>query len=121
MDAEVDVAAIKDGAADRFTLSSAPDTPWAPSGPPRLGILAVSILLSVVLVLAAVVLAELGDPSVRGVRDIRDMIGGSLLAVVPEIENSVLRARRVHRITVLASSVLVGTTILYFIVHSLTA
>jgi uncharacterized protein involved in exopolysaccharide biosynthesis len=121
LDADVDVAAINSGAADRFTLFTAPSTPWQPSGPPRLGILIASMLLALVLVLSSVVVAEMVDSSVRGSRDIRSLLDCSPLAAVPEIRNSVVRARRSRRIRVLAGSVLVGAPVLYLVVRLATA
>jgi polysaccharide biosynthesis transport protein len=121
LDAEVDIAAITDGAADRFTLFAAPTTPWTPVGPPRVGIVIVSVLLALMFSLAAVVIGEALDTSVRGSRDMRGLLGRSPLGVVPEVRNSVRQARRRRRVAALAGSVIIGAPTLYFLVHLMTA
>jgi uncharacterized protein involved in exopolysaccharide biosynthesis len=91
MEAEVDVAAIKAGSADRFALVARPGTPWAPSGPPRLGIVIAATILGLMIALATIVAVELFDSKIRGVRDVHNLLGMYPLATVPEISNGRLR------------------------------
>jgi uncharacterized protein involved in exopolysaccharide biosynthesis len=85
MEAEVDVAAIRAGSADRFLLYARPGTAWQPSGPPRLGIIVVAGLLGLVLALAVIIIVEMLDSTIRGVRDVQRLLGTMPLATVPEI------------------------------------
>lgn len=121
LDAEVQVEAINTGAADRFTPFSQPSIPKSPSGPPRAGILVISVLLSLILAFSAVVAAEAVDSSVRGARDLRSILGSSPLAVIPEIHNSVFQQRRRRRVTALAGSVIIGAPLLFLVVRLLAA
>lgn len=121
MDAEVEMAAINNGAADKFTLFAAPGKPLSPAGPPRIGLIVVSLILASILALSAVVATEALDSKVRGARDVRSVFGNSPLAVVPEIRNSITRQRRTRRVRALVGSVLIGAPVLYFVVRVATA
>jgi uncharacterized protein involved in exopolysaccharide biosynthesis len=121
LDAEVQVEAINSGAADRFTLFAAPTVPSAPSGPPRAGILVISVLLSLILAFSAVVAAEALDATVRGARDVRAILGSSPLAVIPEIHNSLFQRQQRRRLTAFVGSVIVGAPLLFLIVRLLAA
>jgi len=88
MSAEVGVAAIKDGSADRFTLVAQPAMPWEPAGPPRLGILVIAAVLALILGFSSIVVAELLDSSVRSARDVRSLLDTPPLALVPVIKTT---------------------------------
>jgi succinoglycan biosynthesis transport protein ExoP len=86
MDAEVSEAAISGGTADKFRVKSSPKIPEKPAKPARLGIAIISVVLSLVASITAVIMAQLLDPTVRGVRDIQDILGVSPLTAVPVIK-----------------------------------
>ena len=117
MNAEVEIAAITSGSADRFKLVAEPTVPGEPTGPKRLGIFVVSLIASVVLSLGAVILAELLDPRIRGVRDIRNVLGTTPLAAVPVIRNSVYQQAVRRRLVAAAGAVLVGMPIVFLAVR----
>jgi uncharacterized protein involved in exopolysaccharide biosynthesis len=121
MDADVEVAAINTGSADRFTLVSAPGTPRSPAGPKRAGILVLSLLAAAFLGLAAIVAAETFDSKVRGARDVRSMLGLNPLSVVPEIHNSVYHARHQRRLAMLVGSLVIGAPVAFLLVRLLAA
>jgi polysaccharide biosynthesis transport protein len=86
MDAEVSEAAIAGGTADKFRVKSVPGLPVEPASPQRIAILLISAVLGSVLALTAVVLAQLLDQTVRGVRDIREILDVTPLIAVPVIQ-----------------------------------
>lgn len=118
MDLEVNVAAIKSGAADRFQLSAAPTTPWEPVRPRRLAIVIIGLILAVIVALSAAVAAEATDPCVRGAADVRRALGHSPLAAVSEIRNSVYWRVRKRRLAMLAGSVLLATPLVCVLVYA---
>ena len=117
LDADVEVAAIETGAADRFLLFTPPSLPWEPAAPPRIGIIVVSAMLALLLGGVAVLVAELADTSVRGHRDILSLMGCAPLAVVPTIHNSRYFSQRSRVFLLLAGSVVIGASILFVAVR----
>lgn len=95
MDAEVSEAAIAGGTADRFRVKSSPGTPKQPSKPKRLAIFMISLVLATIVGATAVVLAQLFDQTVRGARDVREILGVTPLSAVPVIRSS--RSKRARR------------------------
>jgi uncharacterized protein involved in exopolysaccharide biosynthesis len=88
MDAEVSEAAIAGGTADKFRVKSSPKIPTEPAKPARLGIAIIAIVLGVVAALTSVIMAQLFDSTVRGARDIQDILGVAPLTAVPVIKRS---------------------------------
>lgn len=88
MDAEVSEAAIAGGTADKFRVKSSPKIPAEPAKPARLGIAIIAIVLGVVAALTSVIMAQLFDSTVRGARDIQDILGVAPLTAVPVIKRS---------------------------------
>ena len=86
MDAEVEEAAIAGGTADKFRVKSRPTIPEEPAKPARLLIFIIGLVLSTVAALTAVLFAQMFDQTVRGARDIRDILDVSPLVAVPIIE-----------------------------------
>ena len=117
LNAEMEVAAISGGASDRFVLASAPGMPWEPAQPQRIALLVVGMILASIIALSAVVVAEMLDTRVRGASDIRQILGRSPLAVVPEIHNSVYWRTRTRRVAMLTVSVLIATPVIYLLVY----
>ena len=85
MDAEVDEAAISGGTADKFTVKSRPSIPEDPAKPNRLLIFAIALVAAGVFSLTGVFIAQVLDQTVRGARDIRDILEVSPLTTVPVI------------------------------------
>ena len=121
LDADLEVAAINTGSADRFTLFASPSTPRQPAGPPRIGIHIVSFMLAIMLSFLAVVAIEMLDTTVRGARDIRSLMGSSPLAVVPRIHNSVYFQQRARKLAILTGSLVIGAPVLYLMVRLVAA
>lgn len=88
MDAEVSEAAIAGGTADKFQVKSRPKTPDEPAKPARLAIAIIAVVLGTIASLTAVILAQLFDATVRGARDIQDILGVAPLTAVPVIKRS---------------------------------
>jgi uncharacterized protein involved in exopolysaccharide biosynthesis len=88
MDAEVSEAAISGGTADKFRVKSSPKIPDEPAKPMRLGIAIIAIVLGVIASFTSVILAQLFDPTVRGARDVRDILGVAPLTAVPVIKRA---------------------------------
>lgn len=119
MDAEMEVAAIAGGAADRFELTSAPTVPWEPAQPKRIAIVVIGLILAAIVALSAAVVAEALDSRVRGAADVCRELGRSPLALVPEIHNSVYWRGRKRRVAMLGGTALIMTPVVYLLVHLL--
>jgi uncharacterized protein involved in exopolysaccharide biosynthesis len=85
MNAEVSAAAIAGGSADKFRVKAAPATPDEPAKPQRIAIVIIAVMLGVVVGLSAIVVAQILDQTVRGVRDIREILDVAPLSAVPVI------------------------------------
>jgi uncharacterized protein involved in exopolysaccharide biosynthesis len=93
MDAEVSESAIAGGTADKFQVKSSPKIPEEPAKPQRLAIFIIATVLGTIAALTAVIMAQLFDATVRGARDIEDILGVAPLTAVPVIK----RAGKVRR------------------------
>jgi uncharacterized protein involved in exopolysaccharide biosynthesis len=94
MDAEVSEAAIAGGTADKFRVKSSPKTPDEPAKPARIAIFIIALVLGMVAAFTSVIMAQLFDQTVRGARDIQDILGVAPLAAVPVIKRSGHAARK---------------------------
>ncbi len=94
MDAEVSEAAISGGTADKFRVKSSPKTPEDPAKPARLAIFIIALVLGTIASLTAVIMAQLLDQTVRGARDIQDILGVAPLTTVPVIKRSSVAGRK---------------------------
>jgi succinoglycan biosynthesis transport protein ExoP len=95
MDSEVNEAAIAGGRADKFKVVQEPSVPREPAKPRRLVILFMGLVVAGAIALSAAIAAEVLDHTVRGARDVRNILAVSPLVAVPVIANSVsLRQRR---------------------------
>jgi uncharacterized protein involved in exopolysaccharide biosynthesis len=90
MDAEVSEAAIAGGTADKFRIKSSPKTPDEPAKPQRIAIVIIAIVLGLIASLTSVIMAQLLDQTVRGARDVQDILGVAPLTSVPVIKRSSL-------------------------------
>jgi len=82
---------------ERFSQIEKPRLPAEPSRPNRLGILALGLVLSGVIAVAAMALVEAGDSSVRNPRDVFEVLGIPPLALIPQVENKTDRRQRFYR------------------------
>jgi protein tyrosine kinase modulator len=94
MDAEVSEAAIAGGTADKFHIKTRPGLPDEPAKPQRIAIFAVAFALALIVGMTSIVFSQLLDPTVRGVRDIRNILDVTPLTAVPVIERA---GRNPHR------------------------
>ncbi len=88
MDAEVSEAAIAGGTADKFRVKSSPKTPSEPAKPQRMAIVIIALVLGLIAALTSVIVAQLVDQTVRGARDVQDILGVAPLTSVPVIKRS---------------------------------
>lgn len=115
MDSEVSEAAIAEGRADKFRVVQAPSVPAAPAKPKRLALALIGIVLAGVIALTITVAVEAMDQSVRGSRDVRDILGVSPLAAVPMISNSLAISMRKRRLLRVGTCALAGVVAAYVI------
>ena len=107
MDSEVSEAAIAGGRADKFRVVQAPSVPAVPAKPKRLALLMIGWVLACVIAVSITVAMEAMDQTVRGSRDVRDILGVTPLASVPLIANTLAvdaRKRRLLRLSVCAAA-----------------
>jgi polysaccharide biosynthesis transport protein len=88
MDAEVSEAAIAGGTADKFRIKSHPKIPDEPAKPQRIAIIIIAVVLGLIASFSSVIMAQLMDATVRGARDVQDILGVAPLTSVPVIKNS---------------------------------
>ena len=104
---------------EKFTLIEPPQPPEKPVSPNRIAILVVGLILSLALGAAAVVGREAFDASVRGPKDIRELLQVPALASIPVIATTAEIARR-QRITryswggSVAALILIAVTLHFF-------
>jgi len=94
---EADVARSLEGEQKgaRFTQIVAPNVSSSPYSPNRTGIILLGFLLGGALGVAIAVLAESSDPTIRGMRDLRQFVNVPAIAAVPVLENAADRRTRV--------------------------
>ena len=115
MDSEVSEAAIAGGRADKFRVVQAPSVPTEPAKPSRLALLLIGVGLAFVIALSAAIAVEAVDQSVRGSRDVRDILGISPLASVPMITNSIAVHLRKRHLLRFGACALAGVVAVYLI------
>jgi uncharacterized protein involved in exopolysaccharide biosynthesis len=104
---------------EKFTMIEPPQPPEKPVSPNRIAILVVGLILSLALGAAAVVGREAFDASVRGPKDIRDLLQVPALASIPVIATAaeIERRRRIARYSWgggVAALVLIALTLHFF-------
>jgi len=94
--------------------------PRGPSGPPRLALAIIGVILGGALGVGSMLFAELTDHTVRGGKDILATAELVPLVLVPVIQNSVSKARQQRQTYLLigASVILVAATLAIFIYHN---
>jgi len=99
--------------AERYVLTRAPSLPFKPAFPNRPLIIIIGLFLGISLGMAAGIIAEAFDDSVRSTRDLRTVIGAPPIAAIPRIQTTaegraVLRSRRNLVLGVTAAAILVA-------------
>lgn len=115
MDAEVSEAAIAGGTVDEFRVAQKPSVPREPAKPARLAIFLISVVLAVAVGFAVIVAAQFLDQTVRGVRDIRDILNVTPLAAIPEIQTAGSVALRRRQAMMFAIWTVVGIAVVYYL------
>jgi len=116
-DADIRVAAIRIGTADRFSLIGPPVVPLAPTKPHRAGIALMALIGATFLALLAALAATALDSSVRGIHDVAMILDMTPIAVVPLIRNAEYIRRRRQRLTALAATTVIAVPLLYFLIR----
>jgi uncharacterized protein involved in exopolysaccharide biosynthesis len=75
--------------AERYVLTRAPSMPYKPAFPNRPLIIIIGLFLGATLGMAAGILAETFDDSIRSTRDMRTIIGAPPIAAIPLIQTTV--------------------------------
>ncbi|MEJ0038404.1 MAG: GNVR domain-containing protein [Gammaproteobacteria bacterium] len=119
MDSELTEAAILGGRSDEIRVVTPSAVPSEPSKPTRPMIAAVGIVLALILGLAAVVLMEAMDQTVRGSRDVKRVLSVAPLAVIPQIQDAASLRRMRFRMVMLTSCAVVGSFIVVLTLRSL--
>jgi len=117
MDTEFAAAASLAGSGDEFRLTGSPTVPLAPAKPARIAIGLIGLILGLILAAITALGAEAVDQTVRGSRDVVGLLGVTPTAIVPEIRNSILRARLQKRTATLAASAAVGLPVAYLLIY----
>jgi uncharacterized protein involved in exopolysaccharide biosynthesis len=115
MDAEVSESAIQGGRADKFRVMQAPSVPNKPAKPARIALVLIGLVLACVVGLSVAVATEAMDQTVRGSRDVRDILNISPLAAVPMISNSIAVDLRKKRMLRFGTCALAGVVAVYLI------
>jgi succinoglycan biosynthesis transport protein ExoP len=120
IDSDANQAAISSGSTDVFRVTAGPDLPDTIATARLLALLIVGLGGAVSLALGAAMIAELLDGTVRGVRDIRQVLGVVPLGSIPEMQDASSRKLLRRQWFKLGSSVLLASTVLFFIGQKLT-
>ncbi len=94
-------------------------TPIDPAKPKRLAVGVVGIVLAFVLALAAVVITEAMDQTVRGSRDVRRVLSVAPLAVIPRILDAAAVRRQRLKVGLLVTSAVIGSVVVVMTMRSL--
>lgn len=119
MDARGERSSILAGARDSFELLRTPSVPDAPAKPRRTAIIVMGAILALILAGGSALLAEMLDSTVRGRRDIVELLGVTPLAVVPEIRNSSIQAQRTRRLAGTAAAFVIAVPLVYFVLRGM--
>ena len=120
IDGDANQSAIGSGSADVFRMTQRPTLPEKAATSRSLALLILGFGGAISLAIGAALVAELLDGTVRGARDIRQVLGIIPLGSVPEIQNNAARSLLRQQWFKLGGTVLVASTVLFFIGQKLT-
>jgi hypothetical protein len=98
---------------ERYVLTRAPSMPYKPAFPNRPLIIIIGLFLGISLGMAAGIIAEAFDDSIRSTRDLRTIIGAPPIAAIPRIQTTdeglvIMRSRRYLLLGVITATILVA-------------
>jgi capsular polysaccharide biosynthesis protein len=120
IDSDANQSAISSGSSDVFRVTERPTLPDSAATSRSLAILIVGFGGAIFLAIGAAMMAELLDGTVRSTRDIRALLGVVPLGSVPEIHNAAALELLRQQWLKLGGTVLLASTILFFIGQKLT-
>ncbi|HVF18498.1 MAG TPA: GNVR domain-containing protein, partial [Steroidobacteraceae bacterium] len=115
MNSEVSEAAIVGGRSDKFRVIQQPSVPGSPAKPKRLAILLIGVVLAGVLALTITIGVEAMDPTIRGSRDVREILAVAPLVSVPLITNSFTAGLHRKRMLRFGTFALAGVVAVYLV------
>lgn len=104
---------------ERFTLIEPPLVPEEPASPNRLAILVLGFIMSLALAAGATGITEALDNSIRGRRDVFDILKAPPLALIPRIVTAEEIARATRRLRLTAASTALASITAVTFVHFL--
>lgn len=103
----------------RLQLVRSAQAPDSPTGPPRLAISIIGLFVAASLAGGAAIFAELTDNTVRGSRDIRNIMHTPAIASVPVVQNSLSRSHRRRQLLLFSlGSIMLASIIAVLVVGS---
>lgn len=120
IDGDANESAIGSGSADVFRLTQRPTLPEEAATSRSLALLILGLGGAISLAIGSALIAELLDGTVRGARDVRQVLGVIPLGSIPEIQNTAIRQLLRQQWMKVGGSVLVASTVLFFIGQKLT-
>ena len=120
IDSDANQSAISSGSSDVFRVTERPTLPDTAATSRSLAILIIGLGGAISLAIGAAMIAELLDGTVRSTRDIRQLLGVVPLGSVPEIYNAASHELLRRQWFKLGGTVLLASTILFFIGQKLT-
>jgi uncharacterized protein involved in exopolysaccharide biosynthesis len=120
-EAEIAVNLESENRGERFAVLSSPGLPTTPAEPNRLAILLLTFALAFSAAGGGIAIAEVSDGTVRGARDVRDLLEIPPLVMIPHIDNEVdLRGRRWKRFAAATAVCLWAGLTAFFIINPAT-
>jgi protein tyrosine kinase modulator len=119
MEAQLAENLESDRKGERFTLIEPPLVPEEPASPNRLAILVLGFIMSLALAAGATAVVETLDSSIRGRRDVLDILKAPPLALIPRIVTVEEIARATRRMRLTAASTVVACITAMTFVHFL--